>query len=453
MSLGMNPNSRVQATIELIDDILQGWRSEKRIPADKVIDFFFRNRRYIGSKDRAYIGELAYWILRQLALLRFHTASEIVPENAELLVLGALLLRKEFTLSELRVMCDGEKYSPRTITREELKILTAMTKPYSATEVEEAPKDIPLPARLNFPAWLEGELRESLKDDFEVALLALNEQASTDLRTNTLKTTRHALLAELNAEGFECDATPTSPVGIRLKKRAPIFTSPMFKAGHFEVQDEGSQMVAALTDAKAGMKVIDFCAGAGGKTLAIAAQMNNKGRLLAWDISEKRLKQIKERLKRAGVDNVQVHVLETENDGFVKRHKNSADRVLVDAPCSGTGTWRRNPDLKWRFTAQDLQEVVAVQEKILQSASRLVTVGGRLIYATCSILASENEKQIAKFLKCNDNFRVVCAKKVWNNILTGEDSADQNDAASYLSVAPHQDGVDGFFAAVLERVA
>jgi len=451
----MTPNARIQASIELLDEILQAWRSEKRIPADKIIDRFFRARRYIGSKDRAYVGELVYWVLRHLALLRWHAQSEQVQENAETLILGALLLRNEFTLSELRVICDGEKYSPRTITREELKILTRMATPYSAKTAEKVEdKNIPSHARLNYPEWLEDELKKSLKGDFEKAMHALNAQASTDLRTNTLRTTRDELLAALNAEGFECAATPTSPVGIRLTKRAPIFTSPLFKAGHFEVQDEGSQMVAGLVGAQKGMKVIDFCAGAGGKTLAIAAQMKNKGRLLAWDVSEKRLKQIKERLKRAGVDNVQIHVLDSENDGFVKRHKLSADRVLVDAPCSGTGTWRRNPDLKWRFVAQDLQEVMALQEKILQSASKTVAVGGRMIYATCSILTCENEVQVEKFIKSNSNFRVVCADKVWNNVCAGKEIiVDENVPVSYLAVTPHQDGVDGFFAAVLERTS
>lgn len=437
----------------MLDDILDGWRSEKCLPADKIIDRFFRARRYIGSKDRAYIGELVYWILRHLALLRWYTQSETLQENAQTLVLAALLSRQEYTLSELRVLCDGEKYSPRTITREELKILTGMSTPYSAKTADPLPvQEIPPPARLNYPAWLEGELRKSLKGEFEQALIALNAQAATDLRVNTLKTTRDALLAALRAEGFACEATPTSPVGIRLEKRAPIFTSPLFKAGHFEVQDEGSQMVATLVGAQAGMKVIDFCAGAGGKTLALAAQMHNKGRLLAWDNSEKRLKQMKERVKRAGVDNVQIHVLESEHDGFIKRHKSSAQRVLVDAPCSGTGTWRRNPDLKWRFTQQDLQEVMRAQESILQSAARMVAVGGRLIYATCSILTCENEMQVEKFIKNNGNFKVVCAKKIWDNISTGDEIMDADDAVvSYLSVTPHQDGVDGFFAAVIER--
>lgn len=437
----MTPSARIQAAILLLDEILQSWKSEKRIPADKIIDRYFKDRRFIGSKDRAYVGELVYWVLRNLSLVRYHCP---FPENmneGRMLTLAALILRKEHTLSELKQICDGSKYAPHTITPGETEIL-----------LHRPPENPPLHIRLNYPEWLEQELRKSLSGDFEKGMQALSEQASTDLRVNTLKTTRDALLTALGAEGFECEPTPKSPIGIRLKKRAPIFASPLFKAGHFEVQDEGSQMVAALTDAAPGMKVIDFCAGAGGKTLAIAAQMKNKGRILAWDVSEKRLTQIKDRLKRAGIDNVQVHVLESESDAFIKRHKATADRVLVDAPCSGTGTWRRNPDLKWRFTAQDLQEVQALQAAILQSASRVVAMGGHMIYATCSVLISENHEQVEKFLKNNSNFRVVCVKKVWNKVSAGTQPHQENESsASYLSVAPHQDGVDGFFAAILER--
>jgi 16S rRNA (cytosine967-C5)-methyltransferase len=276
----------------------------------------------------------------------------------------------------------------------------------------------------------------------------MSTQAPTDLRVNTLKTHREKLLGQLQAEGFDCSPTPLSPIGIRLAKRGPIFTSRFFKEGCFEVQDEGSQAVALLVDAKPSHRIIDFCAGAGGKTLALAATMENKGRILAWDTSEKRLGQINQRLKRAGVHNVQVHVLESEHDAFIKRHKATADRVLVDAPCSGSGTWRRNPDLKWRFTKKDLEEVCIVQQNILQSAARLVKVGGRLIYATCSIFKDENERQVEKFLTHNNNFMVVCAQKIWNK----DSSVECDDGASYFCVTPHEDGVDGFFAAVLERL-
>ncbi len=470
----MTPSSRIQSSIELIGDILHSWQSAKRIPADKIIDRFFKARRYIGSHDRAYIGELVYWCLRNLSLLRWRIAAEkrdgencskladiaagMSGNSARMIVFSALQLRNEYSFHELEKMCDGGKYSPHSITISE-----------KATLLRESAEIPPDEVRLNYPKWLEAELKNSLGNEFEAAMLALGKQAHSDLRTNSLKTSREALVAALNEEGFDCCATSISPLGVRLKQRAPVFTSPLFKAGHFEMQDEGSQIVAALVDAKPGMKIIDFCAGAGGKTLAIAAQMKNKGRILAWDNSEKRLGQMKERLKRAGVDNVQLHVLESEHDPFIKRHKQSANRVLVDAPCSGTGTWRRNPDLKWRFNEHDLAEMMQLQESILQSSSRLVAVGGRLVYATCSVLSCENSAQIDKFLKNNKNFIVVCAEKIWNNICAEKnvDSKNENSSASvsadkeefagtsvqYFSVSPHQDGMDGFFAAILERIS
>jgi 16S rRNA (cytosine967-C5)-methyltransferase len=439
----MTPGARIQAAVELLGSILASWQSEKRIPADKLIENYFRSRRFIGSKDRAYVGELVYWVLRHKAALEWWLAEKLKGDvHARAIVLTALMLRKECDLPMLAAH-----------TQDSAHALPSLTVPEKARceqvygQMIEQP-DMPDPVRSNYPQWMDAMLRESFGARFEEAMRALNTQAATDLRVNTLKTTREELLEGLRSEAFDVSPTPLSPVGIRLAKRAPIFTSQFFKAGHFEVQDEGSQMVALLVDAKAGDKVVDFCAGAGGKTLAIAAMMKNKGRILAWDNSEKRLSQIKERLKRAGVDNVQIHAIENEHDQFIKRHKASCDRVLVDAPCSGTGTWRRNPDIKWRFNEKDLQEVLAVQQSILQSAARLVKPGGRLIYATCSILQSENERQVEEFLKNVNNFRVVCARKLWDKNSFDGDA----DAASYLSVTPHQDGVDGFFAAVLERL-
>ncbi len=432
----------------MMDEILTAWQSQKRIPADKIIDRYFKNRRFIGSKDRAYIGEMTYWILRNLALLQHFSKPDSHSDQGIVLVATALLIRGQHSLPEIRVMCDGQAYSPRSLTQSEIKTLRDIPNYPISTA------NLPEHVRLNYPEWMSDILDEAFGANKEKELLALNEQATTDLRVNTLKTTRNALLAGLIAEGFECIPTPTSKIGIRLKKRAPIFTSQYFKLGHFEVQDEGSQMVAEIVHAEAGMKVVDFCAGAGGKTLALAAQMKNKGRLMAWDTSEKRLTQIKDRLKRAGVDNVQIHVLDSELDAFVKRHKSTADRVLVDAPCSGTGTWRRNPDLKWRFNPADLASVTAVQTTILQSASRLVKPGGWLIYATCSVLKNENDVQAENFLKSNPNFRVVCAEKIWNKTPSIENKNEHRDKnVSYLSITPHQDGVDGFFAAVFERMA
>ena len=213
------------------------------------------------------------------------------------------------------------------------------------------------------------------------------------------------------------------------------------------MQDEGSQLASLELPVKPGQKVIDFCAGAGGKTLALAAMMQNKGRILAWDTSEKRLKQMAERLRRAKVDNVQVHVLESEHDQFTKRHKASADAVIIDAPCSGSGTWRRNPDLKWRLAETDLQEVLAIQKSILESASKLVKTGGHLLYITCSILQSENESQLEIFLSQNKNFRVVTTDNLCSNF-----HQRKKVQSSSLRLTPHQDGTDGFFASLLQRL-
>lgn len=438
----MTPGARTQAAIELLDQIFSVWQSEKRFPADKLLEQYFKAHRYIGSKDRGAVAELVYWVLRHKAALGWWLEKYAQARSGRMFILAAVILRRDYNPQTIESISKDSKYSPGALSDDEQKFIHTLVR-----------MDITTPAmpdhiRLNYPQWLDTRLRACFGDKLEAAMLSMNTQAATDLRVNTLKTNREKLLGQLQAEGFDCSPTPISPIGIRLTRRTPIFTSRFFKEGHFEVQDEGSQAVSLLVDVKPGQRVIDFCAGAGGKTLALAAAMENKGRILAWDISEKRLNQINQRLKRAGVHNVQTHVLESEHDAFIKRHKATADRVLVDAPCSGSGTWRRNPDLKWRFTEKDLEEVCAVQQSILQSAARLVKVGGRLVYATCSIFKDENDKQIENLLKFNNHFRVVCAQKIWNK----SPSVDCDDGVSYFYVNPHEDGMDGFFAAVLERL-
>jgi len=438
----MTPGARTQASIMLIDQIFEAWKSQKRFPADKMLEQYFKGHRYIGSKDRGAVAELVYFVLRNMGSLSWWAEKYNHPVDGRMLVLAALMLRKDYDPESVQQLAKDSQYSIDAFSVDEQKFIHTMARSSISHP------DMPRHASMNYPEWLDGLLTDSFGEKLPEAMKAMAEQAPTDLRVNTLKTYREKLLGQLRAEGFECEPTELSPIGIRLVRRAPIFTSKFFKEGHFEVQDEGSQAVALLTDAKAGERVIDFCAGAGGKTLAIAAMMENKGRILAWDISEKRLGQINIRLKRAGAHNVQVHVLESENDAFIKRHKATADKVLVDAPCSGSGTWRRNPDLKWRFTRQDLDEVIAVQKSVLQSASRLVKVGGRLVYATCSVFKDENDRQIEEFLKNNHNFKLLCAKKIW-----GKQELPENDPApAYLNLNPHEDGVDGFFAAVLERL-
>lgn len=443
----MTPGARITAMIEALSQLEQSWAQGHHVPADKLLERFFKARRYMGSKDRGAVAAVVYRVLRQKLSLHWWIEQHELAPSPRLLVIAALVLGGDMPHEELaRAFTDGS-YAPGAMSDDELSLAHYLQgKPL-------AHPDMPQHVRLNYPEWLTPHLREAFGDVLEQEVEALSQEASVDLRTNTLVTTRDALMRDLRAQGVECEPSPASPNGIRLTRRAPVFTLPQFKAGAFEMQDEGSQMVAALVGARPGHKVIDFCAGAGGKTLAIAADMHNKGRILAWDTSAKRLAELSPRMARAKVSNVQPHVIESESDAFIKRHKYSADRVLVDAPCSGLGTWRRNPDLKWRSSEKGLAELLQIQAKILASAARLVKPGGRLIYATCSLLKNENEQQVESFLSTTPQFRVVCAKKIWDKSFPKGTTMEQSqDSVSYLWVTPRQDGVDGFFAAVLERV-
>jgi 16S rRNA (cytosine967-C5)-methyltransferase len=256
------------------------------------------------------------------------------------------------------------------------------------------------------------------------------------------------MLAALRAMGLEARASRMAPYGIRLGQRLSLTSLPMLRSGEVEIQDEGSQLVAMLVGARPGERVVDFCAGAGGKTLAIAAQMNNRGHIVACDVLEARLKRSTERFRRAGFHNIETRLLASETDRWVKRHKLSFDRVLIDAPCSGTGTWRRNPDARWRELDEGLglANLVPLQARILASAARLVKPGGRLVYATCSMLTEENEAQVTAFLAAHPAFRVVPLQEVAPQL-------GSSAHADYLSLTPARHDTDGFFAAVLQREA
>lgn len=434
----MQESARIAATIELLETIFTS-----RAPADALLGSYYRARRYIGAKDKGYISELVYFTLRHFAVLEWWIQRSGITLTPRALAITALTLYKRYTPAQLAALFVGGQHCPVPFNADEKKLAALVA------DKEILHPDMPAPVRFNVPTWLYPLLIESLPAPAEPELLTLAQEAPVDMRVNTLKAkSRETVIDMLRKEGFDAEPTPLSPIGIRLKKRAAIFSSKAFAAGMFEVQDEGSQIAAMMVDAKAGEKVIDFCAGAGGKTLAVAAAMKNKGRILAWDTSEKRLAQIKPRLKRAGVDNVTLHVLTSENDKFAKRHAETADWVLIDSPCTGTGTWRRSPDSKWRLTKQNLEELVAIQKRILQSASRLVKIGGKMVYATCSLLKTENEQQVAEFLAQNEHFRVVPLGKIWNNLFQQENKGGD----TFLQLFPHRDGTDGFFAAILERV-
>lgn len=423
----MKISARIQSTIDLLDIIL----GSPEVPADKIMVSFFRERRFIGGGDRRAIAELTYSVLRNYFKLNwFHKT-----DSARLLVIVYLKAIEKKSLISLESLFVNEIFCPSPLTSAEIKILNTL-KP------EES---VPIWAAYNVPEDIIPYLKESFPNTFKDELLALNQQAPFDLRVNVLKNTTTAVLKQLERDEIEAKPTPFSPIGIRLEKRRPLPDYPLWKDGSIEVQDEGSQVIALLCKAEPGMSVLDYCAGAGGKSLAIAGAMQNKGRLVLSDILEWRLKRAQERLKRAGVHNYECRLV-TDKSWF-KRQEIRFDRVLVDAPCSGTGTWRRNPDLKMKFTEQDLLELVQKQQEILNKASKFVKPKGLLIYATCSLLQIENHQQIKNFLNNNPDFELVPIGTIWKETISS--SCPTQEDMLQLSTFLHQ--TDGFFVSVMMR--
>lgn len=435
----MTPGAQIAAAIALLEDVHAKWNQGLAAPADALLGEYFRQRRFIGAKDKGFISRRVYTVLRHGGTLQWHVERAGLPVTPRTLVLAALLAEERHPATTVSGWFSGQGYDPAPLSAEERRFTESIT-PDDTT-------GMPGWMRLNTPEWCMERLHALFGDGTEAELAALNEEAPLDLRVNTLKTTREAAQKALEEDGFHARPTPYSPWGLRLDRRGALFNSKAFKDGWIEVQDEGSQLVALLSGAKPGDKVVDFCAGAGGKALALAAMMQNKGRILAWDTSTSRLEQSAKRLRRAGVDTVQRHVLTSENDSFIKRHKASADVVVIDAPCSGSGTWRRNPDLKWRFGEKDLEEITAIQGRILDSAQRLVKKGGKLLYITCSLFEEENESQVKQFLIKYPDFAVASVPEIWNNMGHSELAG----RSQFLRLTPHRAGTDGFFAAVLYK--
>ncbi len=435
----MTPGARIEAAIGLLDRIEQ-----TRIPADDVVATYFRRHRFAGSSDRGAISDHIYAVLRQRAALDWWIEREGrgLPLDARRRMLAALALVEDWTPAAIAGACDGDRFRPQPLSREEAHLVEAL-----AREKRE-PRDMPPDARGNYPAWLAPHLEAALGRALAREMAALNKGAALDLRANLLKVDdREQARAALLREGVQAARTRLSPLGLRVFGRIPLGTLEAFGRGLVEVQDEGSQLAALLADARPGMRVVDFCAGAGGKTLALAASMGNRGHLVACDTSPARLERATQRLRRAGAAIVQRVPLSGARDKWVKRHAQSFDRVFVDAPCTGTGTWRRNPDAKWRLHPDDLSELAALQAEILDSAQRLVKPGGRLIYVTCSLLREENEAQIERFLAAHGDFSLMPVDAVWRETIGGEPPA----SGDMLRLSPARDGTDGFFVAVLAR--
>ncbi len=353
-------------------------------------------------------------------------------------MVGASLLTEARALAEVARAFSGGRFAPAALSAGEHAALAGIE-----GHTLEHP-EMPGPVRLELPDWIAVRLAARFGAALPAEAAALTAPAPLDLRANLLKTTRNAARAALKAEGIDATPTPLSPWGLRIAARRSVSTGPAFQSGLVEIQDEGSQIVAALADARPGLRVADLCAGAGGKTLAMAMTMQNRGFLLACDVSAKRLEAATRRLRRAGVSNVERHLI-APGDKLLKRRAGGFDRVLVDAPCTGTGTWRRNPDARLRLTEQDLEELRAKQAAILENGGKLVRAGGKLIYATCSLLPEENEVQVSAFLARYPEFVPVPPARAWT--LPGEVPA----CGQFLALTPARHGTDGFFAAVLER--
>ncbi|WP_110187286.1 RsmB/NOP family class I SAM-dependent RNA methyltransferase [Pokkaliibacter plantistimulans] len=313
-------------------------------------------------------------------------------------------------------------------------------------QVDEEFKDTLIPAG-SLPAWLEMQVEEQYDDGAENLIKASTRAAEMDLRVNAAKgVSREAVLKQLELQHILAAPTPWSPWGIRLNKHLPINRNALFENGTLEVQDEGSQVVALLANAQSGQTVIDFCAGAGGKTLVLGSQMQSRGRLVAMDVNERRLNNLRPRLKRAGLDNVQTVLLKDEQDPYLSRWQAKADLLLIDAPCSGTGTLRRNPDLKWRLTPESLERLQATQQRILAAASQLVKSGGEMVYATCSLLASENQQQVQAFMDAHPEFSLVPVQSRLQQL-----GIKLKTTSPWLQLLPSQHGCDGLFVAILRK--
>ena len=429
----MRHAAQLQATIDLLDEI-----AETSYPADRIMSSYFKQRRYIGSKDKAAISENLYTILRNRMRFEYILNSKDLGVHSRMLV--ALLLK--FDDGDLYNTFDGDKYSPKRLRPGQLERFAEL----DLNIIDQAP----LHVQLNVPEWIAPKLEAALGERFEEEMIATNKAATTDIRVNTLKSNVPAVDQALADVGYKAHKTDLSPWAIRFEKRVALFGLPSFKQGWFEIQDEGSQLLALLTGVKAGQKVVDFCAGAGGKTLAMAAMMENKGTIYACDVHTKRLEQLGKRTKRAGVHNVRSHVLSSEHDKWVKKHAGYADVVLLDAPCTGTGTWRRSPDARWNLSQQNVDDLVALQQSILESAKRLVKPGGRLLYATCSMLNEENEQQVERFLEANPEFSA-------NEFDVPEALAEYpkrfQQNSHEIRTFPAMTGTDGFYVASLVKAA
>jgi 16S rRNA (cytosine967-C5)-methyltransferase len=433
----MTPAARLSAAIELIDTI-----EAQRVPAAKALKEWGTAHRYAGSGDRAAISGLVWDVLRR----RASSAWVMDDDTPRARVLGMLKVERGLNADAVAALCDGGRFAPVPLSERERAALVSRTT-----------QDAPAPVAGDYPEWLDPYFAQVFGEARAAEAAAMASRAPLDLRINTLKAKREKILhslAHLNAQ-----PTPWSPIGLRIELGADarnpgLHAEEDFIKGAIEVQDEGSQLAALLSAAKPGEQVIDLCAGAGGKTLALAAMMQGKGRLIATDHDKRQLAPIYERLSRAGVHNADVRAPKGEGDTLADIRA-TADLVLIDAPCSGTGTWRRNPDAKWRMRPGALEVRLKDQVEVLDRAAALVKPGGRIAYVTCSVLPQENGEQIRSFVGRHPDFAVVPPSQTVTALW---DKAEDFAAATLQSpegllMTPRRTGTDGFFVSMLRKAS
>ena len=431
----MRDGARIQTSIDILERI-----KESKIPMDNTIRDYLHHKRYIGSKDRKAIVELVYAVVRATARLGWWLGKASLDDTPRARIIAYLSL-DGMSVHNVTIRFTGEKYQPDGLSEAEQKSLEV----FDGQNLSH--QDMPSAVRVECPTWAEEKLQNLFGDDFEAQLIAMLETAPLDLRVNTIKIDIDQAQNSLAKDDVETIKTLYSPCGLRTVGKPYMSATKAFHKGFVEIQDEGSQLIAHICGVKPGMRVMDFCAGGGGKTLGLAAAMKGKGIIFALDNDSRRLEKGRRRYKKAGVHNVEVRPLaEDKNRKWLRRQKQAMDVVLVDAPCSSSGTWRRNPDLRWNWYGPTFEEITVLQAEILERVADKVKPQGRLVYATCSLFAEENEQQIDLFLKNHPDYRLLSASDIWSEA-GGKCPVNGN----YLRLTPKDHQTDGFFAAVLQR--
>ena len=426
----MKPASRIQATIEILES-----EQLKRVPLDAPVGDYMRNRRYIGAKDRSEVAERVYEMTRAHARLGWWLSQANIQDTPRNRTIAWLALGEGCDQSRLKDLFDSSKFAPEELSEAEQHFAASLIG--KNLDDDKIPQDL----RLECPSEFSNSLQSYFGSDFSAEMEAMLHPATLDIRVNIFSIDRVNAKNSLEKDGVKTTLTPYSPWGLRCESKAFLSKTKAMNKGWVEIQDEGSQLIAHVCGVKPGMQVLDYCAGGGGKTLALAAAMQRKGRIVAMDTDAKRLEKGRLRYKKAGIaDIIEVRPLSDDRHRkWLKRQKGTFDVVLLDVPCSGTGTWRRNPDARWRAYGPSLNDLLPIQAEIMDKTASVVKEGGKLVYATCSLLPEENEKQVEAFLERHPEFEIDAL------------DATQNLGHPFLRLTPHRHQTDGFFAAVLKR--